>query len=263
MHVRDLGQGPPVLLLHPGPGLDGSVFEPGVQRLVDAGYRAILADLPGSGHSPDPPEWTITAMAQAVEDLAAELGLSDWTLLGHSFGGFVALQHLVVFPGSAARLIASCTVASETPPPGAPEDPLADLPEDVAARVRAAFEREATVQTPEECRQVWLDQMPLFAADVDRASAMLEHVHFRPEAHHPRDWGELEALGALAQTDIPVLAVAGEKDRDTTPVFAEQIASTAHHGELAVIPGAGHFPFAEAPELYWDRVAGWLRSVDG
>lgn len=29
LHVRDLGEGPPVVLLHPGPGLDGSVFLPG------------------------------------------------------------------------------------------------------------------------------------------------------------------------------------------------------------------------------------------
>ena len=125
MHVRELGEGPPVLLLHPGPGLDGTVFLPGVERLAER-HRVLLADLPGNGHSPDGDrnEWTLAGFARAVERLAQDLELEDWTLLGHSFGGFVAMQHLVDFPGSAARLIASCTDASETPPPGAPEDPL-------------------------------------------------------------------------------------------------------------------------------------------
>ena len=43
--------------------------------------------------------------------------LEDWTLLGHSFGGFVAMQYLVDFPGSASRVIASCTDADEDPAP--------------------------------------------------------------------------------------------------------------------------------------------------
>jgi pimeloyl-ACP methyl ester carboxylesterase len=52
LHVRDLGSGPAIVLLHPGPGLDGSVFLPGAQSLVDAGFRVLLVDLPGSGRSP-------------------------------------------------------------------------------------------------------------------------------------------------------------------------------------------------------------------
>ena len=97
-------------MLHPGPGLDGTVFLPGVERLAET-HRVLLADLPGNGHSPegDRNEWTLAGFARAVERLAQQLELRDWTLLGHSFGGFVALQHLVDFPGSAARIVASCT----------------------------------------------------------------------------------------------------------------------------------------------------------
>ena len=249
MHVRELGSGPPVLVLHPGPGLDGSVFLPGAERVADAGYRVVLADLPGSGRSPDPPEWTLRELARQVQELADDW--SDWTLLGHSFGGYVALQHLVEHPGAAARLIASCTDADEEPPPGLP-DPFEDLPEEI----EAAFEREARVATPEECREVWADQMPFFAHDVEAARRMLDDVRFRPEAHRERDWGELHALDALAAADIPVLAVGGE--HDWMCPLAERIARTAPRGELAVIPGAGHFPFAEAPDAYWDAVTGWL-----
>jgi pimeloyl-ACP methyl ester carboxylesterase len=258
LHVRDLGSGPPVLLLHPGPGLDGSVFLPGVHALVDAGFRAVLVDLPGSGRSPAV-EWTYTAHARAVEQLARELGLDDWTLLGHSGGGYVAMQHLVDFPGSATRFVASDTDAEEEQPPDAPEDPFEGLSDEVAAGVRAAFEREQTgVDTPAECLQLWRDQMPFFADDAATAEAMLAEVLFQVEAHRSHDFGELHALDALAAADIPVLAIAGEHDRPTSPAAARRIASTAPRGELLIIEGAGHFPFAEQPDRYWPALIDWL-----
>src|SRR5215208_1345208 len=122
LHAHESGTGPPVVLLHPGPGLDGSVFFPGATALADAGFRVLAVDLPGNGRSPalDEAQWTFAGFAAAVERFARELGLEDWTLLGHSFGGYVAAQHLVDFPASAARLVISCSDVDEEPPPGLP-----------------------------------------------------------------------------------------------------------------------------------------------
>ena len=259
LHVRDLGAGPPVVMLHPGPGLDGSVFLPHVDQLVDAGYRALLVDLPGSGRSPGD-DYTLRAQAAAVEELLREL--EEPTLLGHSFGGYVTMQHLVDFPGSASRVVASCTDSDQDEPPDMPEDRLAGLPEDVAAGVRDAFERENSVTTPEECLQVWRDQMPFFAVDVERTAPMLDDVVFQVAAHTGHDLGELHALEALAATDVPVLAIGGTEDRATPPACARRIAETAPRGELVVIDGVGHFPFAEAPERYWPAVIDWLSRTD-
>src|ERR1044071_3006097 len=191
LHVRDLGSGRPVVFLHPGPGLDGSVFLPGAQRVADAGYRVLLADLPGSGRSPAG-DWTLAGQAEAVEDMVNELGLEDWTLLGHSFGGYVAMQHVVDY-GTAARYVASCTDAEEEEPPDV--DP--HRYENMAPAVAAAFEREGSVKTPEECREVWRDQLPFFANDPAAVEPMLDKVAFQPEAHHGHEIGELHALGDL------------------------------------------------------------------
>jgi proline iminopeptidase len=259
MHVRELGSGPPVLLLHPGPGLDGTVFLPGVERLA-ASHRVLLADLPGNGHSPDGDraEWTLAGYARGVERLAAELDLRDWTLLGHSFGGFVALQHLVDFPGSASRLVASCTDVSETPPPGAPEDLLEGLTAGQREQVEEGMAREAVAGSPQQLKDAWLAQAPALTVDPRAFERMLRDVLFRPEIAHSREWGELEALGALAFADAPVLAIGAELDRAIPPEAARRIAATAPNGELLMLEGAGHFPFAEAPERYWAGVEAWL-----
>jgi len=263
MHVRDLGLGPPVVFLHPGPGLDGSVFLPGAERLAEAGHRVLLADLPGNGRSPDGDrnDWTLAGFARAVERLAAELDLRDWTLLGHSFGGFVALQHLVDFPGSAARLVASCTDASETPAPGALEDPTEGLSPELAEQVQEGLAREQVASTPEQVHEAWRLQFPLFAERPEPLEAMLAEVVFRPAVARPRDWGDLEALPALAATQTPVLAIGAEHDRATPPEAARRIAATAPGGDLLMIEGAGHFPFADAPERYWPGLEDWLRRT--
>jgi proline iminopeptidase len=254
LHVRDLGSGSPIVFLHPGPGLDGSVFLPGAQRVADAGYRVLLADLPGSGRSPAG-DWTLAGYAEAVEDMVNELGLTDWTLLGHSFGGYVAMQHLVDF-GTAARYVASCTDAEEEPAPGVSEDRWDDMSPDVAA----AFEREESVRTPEECHEVWRDQLPFFANDPAAVEPMLDRVVFQPEAHHPHELGELHALDALAAFSGPVLAIAASDDRASPPGNARRIAEAAG-GDLLIIEGSGHFPFAEKPDAYWPALIDWLNRT--
>jgi pimeloyl-ACP methyl ester carboxylesterase len=251
-----------VVFLHPGPGLDGSVFLPGAERLA-ATHRVFLLDLPGNGRSPAlaADDVNLAGFARAVEGFARERELEDWTLVGHSFGGYVAMQHLVEHPGSAARVVASCTDCDEEEPPGAPEDPYEGLPEEVAARVREAIEREESVRTPAECRAVWADQMPFFVGSADRLDVVLaafEDVVYEPAMLQVEDWGELHALGALAVSEVPILAIAGELDRPTPTACARRIAATAPRGELLVIEGAGHFPFAETPEAYWDGLGAWL-----
>ena len=244
------------MLLHAGQGLDGSIFLPGAETLADAGYRLLLVDLPGNGRSPDPEEWTIAANARAVEEIMA--GLEDPVLLGHSFGGYVAVQHLVDFPGSAARLILSCTDADEEPAPGSPEGIYDDLP----AEVEAAFELEERVSSDEEAREAWLGQLPFFVPTpegVEAVRAAFADVVYRHEALlHAEEAGELHGLTALATAEIPVLAIAGERDVGSPPAAARRIAATAPRGDLVILEGVGHFPFAEAPERYWGAVRDWL-----
>jgi proline iminopeptidase len=247
-------------VLHPGPGLDGTVFLPGVELLARS-HRVLLADLPGNGHSPDGDrnEWTLAGFARAVEHLARDLELEDWTLLGHSFGGFVAMQHLVDFPESlAARYIASCTDASETPPPGEPEDPLAGLSDEDRERVAEGTAREQVATSPQQLKDAWMEQAPRLTVSEAALARMLRDVLFRPEMARPRDWGELEALSTLAFSEKPVLAIGAELDRAIDPVAARRIAITAPRGELLMFDGCGHFPFAEQPQRYWEGVEAWL-----
>ena len=260
LHVRDLGDGPPVVFLHPGPGLDGSVFLPRRHALVDAGYRALLVDLPGSGRSPGD-DFTLRTQAAAVEELMRELGPSR--------------------PCSATRSAATsrCSTSStsraarrgwsrraptptRTSPPDAPEDRFDGLSDDVAAGVREAFEREDSVTTPEECREVLARPDAVLRRRPRRASPMLDDVVFQVEAHHrARPRRAARARGAGRRRDP------GARDRrrggppDAAGLRRAGSPTTAPRGELVVIEGVGHFPFVEAPERYWPALISWLERT--
>ena len=184
-----------------------------------------------------------------------------WDLLGHSFGGYVALALNKQHPGELTRLVASCTDGSEAPLPGDPPGPLDGLSPAEAAGIENAWDRELDADTPAALREAWLDQLDYYAAGPEGAARLRDRwagVTYQPGPNRQEEWGELEALDALA--DVTVLAIAGEHDRMPRPL-QQRIADASPRGTLAVTEGAGHFPFAETPERYWPVVARWLAEA--
>jgi pimeloyl-ACP methyl ester carboxylesterase len=262
---RSAGSGRPLVLLHPGTGLDGSVFFPEVLSLAECGFRVVAFDLPANGRSPagDRSDWTLSGHARAVMRAVQALGIEPktWDLLGHSFGGFVALELNRLHPGELTRLIASCTIGTEEPLPEGVPDEFERLSDEERAMIEAVGEREAKATTPEELKQAWLDQVDYWSPPegAQRVRERFEGVTYQPGPNQHRDWGELETLDALR--DMPVLSIAAEHDR--IPVEHQQrIADASRHGTLAVIEGAGHFPFIETPDRYWPVVARWLEETE-
>ena len=63
------------------------------EALKNSPVRVITPDLPGFGKSPDPPRpWSVSDYADCVEELVKTLDLRDVLLLGHSFGGRIAIK---------------------------------------------------------------------------------------------------------------------------------------------------------------------------
>ena len=253
LHWREWGAGPAIVALHPGPGADGMMFGDWLAPLGDA-HRVIALDLPDHGRSAAaaPGERSLAGYARAVCAFADALELAPYTLLGHSFGSFVALTCAVVRPGHAARVVASCGAASEAVFDGFE----ARLEAFGRPDVIAAFEAEEEARTEDDLRAAWRGQMPFFCADPDGPAcaalrAQLDAVRFRVDVALDEDAFEgYDVRDALARVDVPVLAIAGAEDHAIPPQAAAEIASLAPRGELATIAGAGHFPYAERPDEY-------------
>src|SRR6476619_4184293 len=92
LFVKVMGHGYPMLLMHGGPGLDYTTLS-GFEPLADR-FTLIFSDHRCNGHSTGAVEsmtWeNLTADADALRET---LGFDRWAVLGHSFGGMVALEY--------------------------------------------------------------------------------------------------------------------------------------------------------------------------
>jgi proline iminopeptidase len=232
-------------------------------------HRILALDLPCSGRSAggDPSGWTLARQADAVEVFLQETALEDPVILGHSYGSFVALTHLMRHPGSAAGVVASCGAASE--------DVFDDIVDRVGAlepahlrdEVLAGFEAEAAVETAGDALAAWRAQLPFFLADPTGPAAAtlaqaLEKVVFQPATTRAEVAETYDVRDALRTARAPVLAIAGAEDRCTPPSAGEEIAELAPGGVLELVDDAGHFAYVEQPERYFAALEGWLADLD-
>ncbi|MHC5348802.1 alpha/beta fold hydrolase [Metapseudomonas furukawaii] len=108
LHYLDTGAGEPVVFIHgSGPGASGqSNFKQNYPVFADAGYRAIVPDLPGYGAS-DKPETTYSLdfFVDALRGVLDALDIGRCVLVGNSLGGAIALKLALDAPQRVSRLV--------------------------------------------------------------------------------------------------------------------------------------------------------------
>jgi len=105
LFVKVVGQGYPLLLMHGGPSLDHTTLLP-LEPLADQ-YTLIFYDHRCNGRSEaaEVSSMTFENLTADAEALRQTLGFEQWAVLGHSFGGNVALEYALRYPQSLSRLV--------------------------------------------------------------------------------------------------------------------------------------------------------------
>jgi pimeloyl-ACP methyl ester carboxylesterase len=223
------GTRPPLVLLLHGLGATADVWSGVAAALGDRAWAA--PDLPGHGGSPALPEYPFAAVADAVAPLLDPAGT---VVLGHSFGGVVAL-HLARRPG--VRAVAALGVkvvwtAEELARAAA----LAERPAPTFASRAEAVARHLRVSG--------LDGL-VDPADPALDAGVRETASGWRTAFDPRAFaaGEPGMAGLVAAAPVPVLLARGERD---PMVSTAQLAELVPHP--VVLPGLGHNAHVERPE---------------
>jgi len=249
---------PIVLALHGGPGLDHAYFKPFLTPLTTFA-QLIYLDLRGQGRSGQPPLETCT-VEQMADDTAAFchiLGLEHPVVLGHSFGGAVALTLALRHPDLAGRLVLVDTTACWSADQAevlalleawhGPEVRAAarSMEGDTSAEAEADFDR---LVFPTYVWDPALRDSVMAAVGRSRYVDALAHFY----------WDHLAAAfdlrDRLGEILWPTLVVVGERDWRTPPSASRAIAAGISGAKLVVLPGTAHFPFAEAPEAFTSAV---------
>jgi pimeloyl-ACP methyl ester carboxylesterase len=228
LHREVAGDGPVVLLTH-GFGASSHMFASTIGALA-AGYTAIAWDMRGHGRtevSDDASDYSVAASLSDMARLLDEAGADRAVLLGHSLGGYLALEYALAHPAQVAALVLVDTG------PGFRSDRRRAEWNDMTDRYAAALEEQGLDGLPgsEELRR-----------SVHRGGATgLAHTArstLRQEDGH--------VIEQLATIDVPVLVVVGSRDE---PFLAgsEYMATTMPQAELVVIEGSGHAPSVTHP----------------
>jgi pimeloyl-ACP methyl ester carboxylesterase len=270
LYVHEKGDGRPLIALHGGPGLDGSVWFPGLDPLAAEGWRILALDHRANGRSDggDPARWTVPQMADDVESLIAALDLESPVVVGWSFGSFVAQNHMALY-GTAAAYVLMGTVAE----PAALQSVFERLAEFEPARLRAqvtaSWEREASVVTIADCKQLMDDQLPFHVADPEGplVSWLIEndHVVYRPEVlrHFSAggEYGLVDQRDSLRTLRRPVLILSGAHDRTTPAASAHELAEAIPGATEVVLPNSAHMLPYEEPHAFLAALRGFLAVV--
>lgn len=252
LRVRVAGQGKTVVLAH-GISLNLGEWNQVADLLLADGYRVIVFDARGHGQSTIGSQG-ISAVVMA-NDLAAVLEatrISDAILVGHSMGGYLALEAVLEVPGVADRLAGLVLVASfagdilDGAPQNRAEAPI--LRSHLLPRVTA----NPTIGTLFAASFFGRSPSPAMVA------AFLEMVQARDNAPllpllDAFTSGHL--LARLSAIDVPTVIVCGLADRTTPPRDSQRMAAAIPAARTVWVDGAGHMLPWEAPTAIRDAVA--------
>jgi pimeloyl-ACP methyl ester carboxylesterase len=247
------GSGPPLVLLH-GITSTSDAWREVMPRLAER-YTVIAPDMLGHGRSAKPSgDYSLGAYAAGVRDLLAVLGFERGTLVGHSFGGGIAMQFAYLFPEFVERmaLISSGGLGREVHPllraavlPGS-EWVLPMLAREWSLRAGGAVAAVAG--------RLGLEAGPDLAefargyASLAEEGASEAFIHTMRSCIDP-DGQRVSALDRLYLADqMPTLFIWGADD----PVIPVEHGRNAHrvvpNSRYVEIEGSGHWPMLDAPE---------------
>jgi proline iminopeptidase len=247
------------VLIHGGPGsYDHSYFKPHFVRLRDVGQLVYL-DLRDFGRSArhDPNEWSFELCADDVAAFCAALGIQRPIVLGHSMGGFIALLLAIRHSDVAGALVLMSTMAR------------LDMDRLVESFREVADDRIAEIARRDFSGEASSDE-ELAAAFAAFGPNVPEPDELARRIGNPEIGGRgselllgYDVLDQLGQVACPTLVLVGDKDPVAPIDAANEIMAALPMGigHRAVIHGAGHFPWLDAPERTFGEIADFVKDL--
>lgn len=250
LHVKDMGDGPPVVLIHGWP-LTGDMWEYQTLALLEAGYRVITYDRRGFGHSSHPATgYDYDVFADDLADVLDHLDLQQAALIGFSMGGGEIARYLSRH--GAGRIARAALVASVVPyvlqddsnPDGVAIGVLQDM-KDQVRKDRFAF-LQSFAKT---FYGVGWVTSPVSQGLLDWSFILGVMASPKATIDCVDAFGQTDFRGDLAAFTIPTLIIHGTADK-TVPIDPTGRAAAAGipHATFIEYEGEPHGLFATAPD---------------
>ena len=269
LYYRAMGEGEPIVIVHGGPMLDHSYLLPYLKPLADT-YRLIFYDQRLSGRSTADVDTSSIRLANFVGDLEAlrrELDLGDFHLMGHSWGGLIAMNYAIEHHEHLSSMILLNSMPATAKEWREEEEALAEsLPKLYQERRKEIMESELMERNrPAAIKQLlrlsFQQQMvnPALAADLEFEIPEDYSVRSQKFGHIMQDLEGYDLREELVALPTPTLLIYGSIEPAVT-LSAETLKLTLPDNRLEIIEDAGHFPFVEQPEAFKEVVRRFLKE---
>ncbi len=270
------GPKPPIVLIHGGPGgTHGGLMD--ATELADE-RAVILYDQLDSGRSDQPnnrANWNVARFVNELDAIRTALGIERWYVLGHSWGGTIALEYGARRPQALAGLVLASPLISTRSWISDANALVAKLPATVQSEIKACDGPRPPAATV--CQAATVEFYKAFNRR-EPISPALNTYRTAPGSGpnwqlYETMWGKSEfvSTGTLKSYDgEPLLAkldgtrtlfIVGQYD-EARPVTAAEFADRVPGSELAVIPGAAHGTLSDRPEETVALLRAWLDRQD-
>jgi proline iminopeptidase len=267
---------PPLLFLHGGPGYNSYSFEAQAGPALEKTFQLIYLDQRGSGRSERPwrGDYSMAALVDDIDALRKTLGVDRLALMGHSFGGTLALEYAAAHPEHVAKVVLVSAAS--------------DIPAACAARVefiarhypdrldQARADAKARNETPDACFFAFNSVGP------DLHQRVNDEVMF-PDLSIGKRQDAIDAKSGLRNTGelgnalfgggftsyrfahpervtMPVLVLAGAADYAIGLPAQRALGKALPQARVVEYPGAGHFLYLDTPERFTRDVTDFLAT---
>jgi proline iminopeptidase len=279
IYFTEFGQGPPLLVVHGGPGDSHDYFLPYLVPLARK-HRLIFIDERGSGRSErlqDTNRYTVEAMADDVEQVRQALHLGKIALLGHSYGGVLAQAYALKYQENLSHLILNSTFPSTREMNEVLAREKAQMPPDKRARLNE-LERAGLFDKGEAWEH---GRYPTEYAILAWGHGYFPYLYgarpdptFDPSGGNTSTswelyrtmWGShgefvidgnlksVEYVDKLPTIHVPTLVLVGDHD-ECDPSLSREMHEKVSGSQLVILPNSGHMNFVDQPDM-------WLQSVE-
>jgi len=261
---------PPVVFLHGGPGQGSYHFAALVGPYMERSLRMVYFDQRGSGNSERPwtGEYSMATLVEDIEGLRRELGVPQIALIGHSFGGDLALEYAATYPTRVARLVIVSGMWS-LPVQGRYQ---CERIRTVYAALAHAADSVAT-GPDETCAWFWRlpasQRTPLYEALMFPDSTVRARLDSTVSASGLRNTGELSAalsregyppFTSFIKVTMPTLVIAGRLDGALVPRGLQELTERLPNATFVEYDRSGHFVYLDEPDRFVRDVTSFIAA---
>ena len=227
------GDRPPTLIFIHGVGMCGEIWAPQVEYFSKK-YQVITYDFLGHGQSPLPKNKpTLDDYVEQLNNLIDSIGVSNFSLVGHSMGAIISVAFARKFPLKVNALVALNIVFNRSQ----------KAQKDVLLRANQVLESNKILNI-EKTLERWFKNNTSSAElnKIDKVRNWLKNTS-------PKGYGEAYRLFALSdkvfinnlyQLKLPVLYLTGNEDPNSTPLMSEQISQETPNSSSKSVNGEAH-----------------------